>query len=124
MNLKNTGKSVLRQLLAALIINGKEMKASDIRFTYIRDNEKPVTVAYIFDDEGKCIVYNAAECSTKDTFCKVTGKVLAVGRLQTNRVSHPNDSIPYALVSAEDGKPKYRLITREIRARLADAGPF
>jgi len=92
---------------------------SEIRFVYVRDYEedgvnRPLTIAYRFNDEAEQIEFNTAKCSPKDQFVKATGRLKAAARLTKGKVK-PNGTIPYSMVSDGTG-PKYNLIAAELHA--------
>lgn len=99
------------------------MNDNEIRFVYVRTNRRPTTIAYLFDDENKQIIYNSAACSEKDQFVKSVGRLKATKRL-TLGVKRANGTIPYEVVADESGHPKYNLIAAELHARHADAEDF
>lgn len=77
----------------------------DVRFFYAKShydqdgNNRPVTVAYRFNDEKGVIEFNTAVCGVKDHFNRNVGRAVSSGRLAANKPSHPNQVIPYAEVS-------------------------
>ncbi len=96
-----------------------------IRYVYIMDGKtsrkrpvfRPVTVAYMFDDEKQCIVYNYARCSEKDQFVKAAGRLKASSRLLHGK-KQPNQYLAYAQVGV-DGVPRYGIIAAELHARFS-----
>ncbi len=66
-----------------------------IRFLHVRPQQdgKPttrggVTVAYVFNPEMDQVDHWAyARCSSKDNFCRKTGRIIAEGRLHSPRQS-------------------------------------
>ena len=95
------------------------MNSQEVRFVYIRDNVRPVTVAYLFDDEKARIAYNHAVCGDKDAFSRKVGRAVASGRLEKNVPARGNKFIPYAQVGV-DGMPKYGLIASELHYLFGD----
>ena len=65
------------------------------RFLHVRptsEDKKPTprggfTVAYVIDDVDQVGHWAFARCSTKDNFCKATGRVVAGGRLASKTKS-------------------------------------
>lgn len=78
--------------------------AAGIRFIYLESNlsGRKITVAYLYDDENKCIRYAVAECSHRDRFVKDIGRRVAAGRL----LSYGGDAVSFD----EIGGSGYRLI--------------
>lgn len=97
--------------------------ADAIRYVYVMAADMGThiyTVAYTFDDEGKQIIWNYAECSPKDRFVKSMGRTLAAGRLIANSKTHRNKVVPYSECSESvDGvmAPRYHRIAEELYIR-------
>lgn len=96
------------------------------RFVYVRQHgngkprKNPITVAYLFDDTNKRIIYNTAQCSNRDVFTKAMGRQVSEGRALAHSRKHPNKYIPYEMVSEEGtpANPRYALIAAEIISRV------
>ncbi len=86
---------------------------NETRFVYVRQNKRPVTIAYRFNDERGVVEYNYALCGKRDNFSKKIGRAVATGRLNTDSVKSPNSAVSYDMVS-EDGKPRYNLIAAHL----------
>lgn len=73
------------------------------------------TVAYVFDDAGKRLLFSAARCSKKDNYCKRTGRELSASRLgeHTKQFSVAYSDLP-------DGKPTYKNISAYFYNLLKD----
>lgn len=67
----------------------------EVRFVYVKNVARPVTVAYVFDDAASGIRYNYAECGNKDKFNRNIGRAVSMGRLEANKGSHPNEYASY-----------------------------
>ena len=74
------------------------------------------TVAYVFDDAGKRLLFSAARCSKKDNYCKRTGRELSASRLgeHTKQFSVAYSDLP-------DGKPTYKNISAYFYNLLKDS---
>lgn len=73
----------------------------DVRYVYVRNITRPVTIAYMFDDKDEQIVYNFAECSKKDQFIKSVGRAVATGRLLSDSHKHPSQRLPYVVTGTK-----------------------
>lgn len=63
------------------------------RFVHVRNsNNKGVTVAYEFDDEGKRIIWASARCGKKDSFNRKIGRAVSQGRIKAGVTK----SVPYS----------------------------
>lgn len=84
--------------------NQVAIETSNIRYVYVRQPRKNITVAYKFDDDAKALVFNFAKCSPRDTFTRQRGRTVAAGRLLTQSSAHPNSVVSYEGFTTEDGK--------------------
>ena len=71
------------------------------------------TVAYVFDDSGKRLLYSTSRCSKKDNYCKSLGRSLAAERLgeHTKQLAVDYSNLP-------QGKPTYKNISAYFNALL------
>jgi hypothetical protein len=65
------------------------------------------TVAWLYDDEKKQVVYNVSGCSMKDNFCRRIGRAIASGRLLTGKDTKVVD---YKNVTDKGQAPSYKEI--------------
>lgn len=87
------------------------MNNNAVRFVYVREPRKNITVAYKFDDENQCLVFNFAKCSPRDNFTRERGRTVASGRLLAQSTKHPNSCVGYDLLMDEaKGKVSYKKI--------------
>ena len=74
------------------------------------------TVAYVFDDAGKRLLFSTARCSKKDNYCKRTGRELTASRL-VDQSTGP--AVDYA--DLPNGKPTYKNISAYFYNLLKDS---
>ena len=77
------------------------------------------TVAYVFNDSSKRLIYSTARCSKKDNYCKSLGRSLAAARLTGSNATGTQLAVDYS--SLPEGKPTYKNISAYFNALLQDA---
>lgn len=92
---------------------------TNVRYVYVRQPRKNVTIAYKFDDTNKALVFNSAKCSPRDNFTRERGRMVAAGRLLTESSKQPNSVVAYTLLANEEGKVTYKNIAGYLYSQFA-----
>ncbi len=94
---------------------------TQVRYVYVREPRRNVTVAYTFDDSNQALVFNSAKCSPRDNFTRDRGRAVASGRLLTQSQAHPNSVISYDLLRNTEGKVSYKAIAAFLIGQFSKA---
>jgi hypothetical protein len=96
--------------------------SSNVRYVYVREPRKNITIAYRFDDETNKLVYNFAACSPRDNFTRERGRTVATGRLLSESQKHPNSVVSYDLLTDDrTGKVSYKTIAGFLFGQFSSA---
>ena len=77
-------------------------------FFHFRAGTSPVTIAFRIDESSGLITWDSAFCSSKDSFCKLTGRKISEARLNKKIGKSSSLQIPI------HGTPNVRDIRLEI----------